>query len=102
MSESKHTPGPWKAGDYQEESNGLLRDAGFFIAPEKRGYDIADVPYMASRSRDEVAANARLIAAAPELLDALKMAEVYLGWGDCSLENVHNICRAAIAKAVQS
>lgn len=38
-------------------------------------------------------------ASAPELLEALKMAEVHLGWGDCSLDNVHRICRAAIAKA---
>ena len=34
-----------------------------------------------------------------DLLEACKLAEVHLAWGDCTLENVHRILRAAIAKA---
>jgi len=35
----------------------------------------------------------------PELIAALKVAEVHMGWGDCTLENVHKMIRAAIQKA---
>lgn len=31
MSEAKFTPGPWKAGDYERESKGFLREAGFAL-----------------------------------------------------------------------
>jgi hypothetical protein len=34
-----------------------------------------------------------------EMTHALKVADVHIGWTDCSLENVHKIVRAAIAKA---
>jgi len=34
-----------------------------------------------------------------ELLAACRLADVHVGWGDCSLENVHRVIRAAIAKA---
>ncbi len=40
-----------------------------------------------------------MAASAPELLEACKLADVYLGWDDCSLKNVHEILRAAMAKA---
>ena len=33
-----------------------------------------------------------------DLLEACKLAEVHLAWGDCTLEHVHRILRAAIAK----
>ena len=50
------------------------------------------------RDFDEVIANARLIAAAPELLEACKKAEGWLsGWA--SAEPYIDVLRAAIAKA---
>jgi hypothetical protein len=65
---SKHTPGPWKA--HFEEA--------YFVT----GPDLGRVAIMMNlkgahglggrRSGDESAANARLIAAAPELLNALR------------------------------
>ena len=33
------------------------------------------------------------------LVEALKLADVHIGWTDCSLENVHKQCRAALALA---
>ena len=55
-----HTPGPWKVG-YKNESGRYIE------APD--GY-VAVVHYW-SRSDEEMEANARLIAAAPDLLEAL-------------------------------
>lgn len=65
---SKHTPGPWKAH---------FEDAYFVTGP-----DLGRVAMMMNlkgahglggrRSGNESAANARLIAAAPDLLEALK------------------------------
>jgi hypothetical protein len=59
VTEAKHTPGPWQVGEY---SDGVGVGAGFRVALMTGG----------ERYRDK--ANARLIAAAPELLDALQKA----------------------------
>lgn len=85
---SKHTPGPWKAH---------FEDAYFVTGP-----DLGRVAMMMNlkgahglggrRSGNESAANARLIAAAPDLLDACKAA---LSDDQPYIEK----CRAAIAKA---
>jgi len=56
---SKYTPGPWSAKKHTD-TKGLTVSAG--------GNSIASV-----RLRDEAEANARLIAAAPELLEALRL-----------------------------
>ena len=63
---SKHTPGPWVADLYD--------GGGFTIRPH--GYDI---PVIADRNecpqlKEEMLANARLIAAAPEMSDKIKAA----------------------------
>lgn len=68
MSQTKHTKGPWEAG--LNPSGGysnsfVVRPAGEF----PHGLWIADC---GSALDEERIANARLIAAAPELLDALK------------------------------
>lgn len=60
---SKHTPGPWKAEDLNN-MGGAIVTAGSREVARTWGYDMADM-----------AANARLIAAAPEMLDALKAAQ---------------------------
>lgn len=44
--------------------------------------------------RDDPAA--ALVAKAREAVESLKISDAYLGWGDCSLENVHNRVRATI------
>ena len=57
----KHTPAPWKV---------IKAQRGFVIADDENTYDIAVVRDASDRFDNE--ANARLIAAAPELLEALK------------------------------
>lgn len=86
-----HTPGPWTAD---------LGEA--FHIRDTRGGSLAQLKFLKGRgglagrrNGDEVAANARLIAAAPKLLDAL---EVLLASGGELLEGAYE-ARAAIAKA---
>jgi len=91
MSEAKHTPGPWEAtGNLvrspMHQPEGLPR--GVQIVECRDGYFL---PHTA-----EAKANARLIAAAPELLEALKRCRFdSLNMSLADLE----FCRAAYAKA---
>lgn len=64
MSAAKHTPGPWT---YQENS-----DAYTHIV---RGPTNSLICQLAQSTHVEIEANARLIAAAPELLEALIKAD---------------------------
>ena len=101
---TNHTPAPWKA---------VKADRGYIITSEEHAYDIAVVRDIATKFDNE--ANARLIAAAPELLEGLKRATSYLAdlngcdWikGDdpASIDMrqrskaLQSICFAVIAKA---
>jgi hypothetical protein len=72
---SKHTPGPWTLEVYEQTEE--WEDERCVIIGEGKGQDEVFV-------RDE--ANARLIAAAPDLYEALDralagLAEVYQEWG---------------------
>jgi hypothetical protein len=60
---SKHTPGPWQFGTSSE---------GSFYKKNIAGADGYHVALTSSRDDSEVDANARLISAAPELLEALR------------------------------
>ena len=71
---SKHTPGPWKV--------------------ERRSVLIPIAPYEWAEAYGGTEANARLIAAAPELLEACKVALGIIGFGA-----EHDQISAAIAKA---
>lgn len=74
---TKHTPGPWEA------IGNLVRAP--MVQPEglPRGIQIADCRdgYFLSHT-EEAKANARLIAAAPELLEALMLAQSIIGLSD--------------------
>ena len=92
---AKHTPGPWIA-DIEEYP--YRRE--IFITTENYDPD-ADEGERICRVFDDTnigIANARLIAAAPELLEALKICQVRIFMVDgCSHE--YEQARAAIAKA---
>ena len=63
---SAHTPGPWKA-HFTGERGYLINGCD--------GDSLAGLAFQACKRREETEANAELIAAAPELLAALKEAE---------------------------
>jgi hypothetical protein len=80
----KHTPGPWLPYSNSAQQRICTHNGG----------DIASVHC----SRKEWLANARLIAAAPELLAALRACEARLQSGN---EAIAGQARAAIAKATE-
>jgi hypothetical protein len=74
MSNAKPTPGPWKA-------NGIAIEQGErpVLTIAHCCYDCDDWDFEKERLDDEEAlANARLIAAAPEMLEALKFVQTFL------------------------
>ncbi len=77
---STHTPGPWHVDD---ESYNSIRGAGLTIA------------LVQGDTIGEIAANARLMAAAPELLDALRDCTEHLD----SLVALNPKARVAIVSA---
>ena len=86
---SAHTPGPWVAVKYSAKKFGLGQrgDGAFFLLQCVN--DTADDL--------QARADARLIAAAPDLLEALIQISENLPYS--SPVNAHIIARAAIAKA---
>ena len=90
MSEMKHTPGPWVIGLETTDDTAQII-----------GHDGGHIAYI---ERDPVAANANLIAAAPDLLLALKAfkywADTYTSTRDAlRCEEATALAEAAIAKA---
>lgn len=89
-----HTPGPWTA---RVKRTG---ESWWVVAPRPNGQEGYLAECVGRQEANE--ANARLIAAAPDLLAALR---VLLGTSECSCEGdcvpdcTHVIARAAIAKA---
>jgi len=90
MAQSKHTPGPWRTGGNELSAFNVYGPTGDLIA------------------QCLSTANARLIAAAPELLAALQMALPALEWCDKQWANspqrghgvnVLHVVKATIAKA---
>lgn len=119
MSEFKGTPGPWKTSDHYEDVVTVLDGRGFEVVTaehclmlqdyaEKLGIDhwADDERAHLNLSDEEQSANAHLIAAAPELLEALQdfMAESSGNPKSCG-HDFECICRfdkarAAISKAL--
>ncbi len=68
MSGAKHTPGPWRAKTYADFLGVFAGDAKTPICD----LGLAPAPDWPAAEAEETTANARLMAAAPDLLDALK------------------------------
>ncbi len=102
---SKHTPGPWVL-DTIPTSVGICHRIGPF--PPRRPDDetvrhaclYADYPSAHNPADEELKANARLIAAAPDLLAALELVirEEAPAYHDC-IDNGEQECAWCIARA---
>jgi hypothetical protein len=105
MSESKHTPGPWRVDESGKtvSSDAVTDIAILNMANPRYGWGGSDVSGASYR-----AANARLIAAAPELLESLiLMVRTHDEPAESMLQEMREQkwleqARAAIAKATGS
>jgi hypothetical protein len=107
MAEQKHTPGPWRFGVDGDEKPFDYKGPGYYQNPSIFGPDWQEVVGCEEYYVFSGPADARLIAAAPDLLEALKQVErvvaVCLDWRDavkragiaCPIDQMY----AAIAKA---
>lgn len=66
----KHTPGPWELGRFYPTFEGAKISSAEITQVGEMG--ILGMVYRPDRSREEGEANARLFAAAPQLLTALR------------------------------
>lgn len=110
---SKHTPGPWISGEYDDTCGYDCMTGGISIGPRGNGpvhldganYGQERCKAIKPEALERMEADARLIAAAPDLLEALSglHADVmdYIRLNNLGGENNHwlVIARAAIAKA---
>lgn len=87
MMDSKHTPGPWKI------DGGIVR--GWSTDHERPICEI----YREVRSSDATLANAALIAAAPQLLEALENADTFFEGSENDGCMAHRMIIDAIAAA---
>lgn len=104
MSSANHTPGPW----YVQYVGGYYKSSSFYIRGSKANgepmtWGLGCVAHIPRSTVNPSEANAKLIAAAPELLEALKKIEgssmsMYATYSD-AFEHQQDIARAAIAKA---
>ncbi len=100
---TKHTPGPWNSASLDQDSDHMEVFAGISDGDQVavvKGYGLA------SGKHYEAIANARLIAAAPDLLEALEEivegAIKHQGSSDTRVTAyAMHMVRAAIAKATQ-
>ena len=96
---AKHTPGPWSFGYGMTQEHGYVLGVGVTTKPDWT------VVCAVSRPGDVNAideANARLIAAAPDLLEALKACDEamsYMSEYDIPI-TLPDMVKAAIAKAI--
>lgn len=96
---SKHTAGPWELKNTADIFTPLgATNAEGIAAPSNDGWHIADCD-MGGLCLAEVKANARLIAAAPDLLEALESALTAAEFEKHPARPWHSQARAAIAKA---
>lgn len=94
---TEHTPGPWRISGKWEFITGGRDDQGVCY--------MNGMPYPSEKPGPAMRANARLIAAAPELLAALEKIkeDVTYQWPNVVVQllRINEIARAAILKATQ-
>lgn len=80
---TKHTPAPWKTNIRNKQS---VNSIGLIIEPNGHS-DTTPIAFSLGFSSEECIANAKLIAAAPELLELLKNALTVIPYGNETLVN---------------
>ena len=104
MDTPKHTPGPWRPVIDSDFTPGIdaddIGESIVVIGPSDVSTDLG----IWGRCREEAEANAHLIAAAPDLLEALQTLNLVIGLTPIAgnkdaLQEACDIARAAIAKA---
>src|SRR6185503_8907079 len=105
MSKAMHTPGPWTASNPQEVKVKPRTHHIILKGPGLENIALISSWRSVETEAEEAQANAHLIAAAPDLLEALELIleartqEKHL-WNSAPGESpLHDRCRAAIAKA---
>lgn len=100
---SAHTPGPWEADErlasgtiFGPEVDGVQTFVAFVRLDDTRERHDGRIEEVKSK---EAKANARLIAAAPDLLEALDLADRLLRGANMNRSVVENKVSAALAKA---
>ena len=86
MSEDKFTPGPWVAPNYGNLNGAVVAKDGEMVCD----------PSGAGRPEDEMDANARLIAAAPEMYYILDIIDTYY-----DIKGVNNRWKRTISKLMK-
>ena len=87
------TPGPWKSRDYKNDEGGIWIDCYAWNRKKSLGGTLATA-HGTGTGAGNVEANARLIATAPELYEAIKQVISYL-----DSEELYAILKKALAKA---
>jgi len=78
MKDLKHTPGPWEYQDHK-----IVSLSSWFVEPNEDyddpGIRTTVINTIGAMGGNDIEADAKLIAAAPELLEALKAANEFIG-----------------------
>lgn len=107
MQNQQHTPGPWIVNDWSSSGWSVRSKIGMPIASKRWGNELTGQEY-----RDEMIANAHLIAAAPDMLDALRHVYARLEIEESEnpggayilaamRENIANVIRKATGKDIE-
>jgi hypothetical protein len=104
MSDTKHTPGPWAILDDKEPSAPGIEAPSVEFSVVVIGYpqhDAGDDAGVHGRTPEEKMANACLIAAAPDMLQALEMLkDQYLLFVDCDTDDIASLVISETNKAI--
>lgn len=97
---TKHTPGPWETPSLEDSRSIRSTDTGEYVATAHSKHDFSGLSGTYPDA-DAAEANGRLIAAAPELLDAAQSCLTSLNdmVRDQTMEGMKMVLEQAIAKA---
>lgn len=101
---TNHTPGPWPIGEFEENGGYDCMTCGIQVGPIKLdgadyGQELLEEPTAEQFAR--MYADAKLIGAAPELLEALKAVDNMLDEEFLDLALIGEIIHSAIKKATE-